>query len=72
VASPLPPPEVGQRVHVDLSGMQTNTGPLPEGTLAPGLVTHKAADGTLTIRLDFPVGGYPLVTAPAARIRSII
>ncbi len=62
-------PEVGQRVQVDLSGMQTTEGTAPEGTSAPGIVTHKAEDGRLTVRLDIPFLGATLVAATPDRLR---
>jgi hypothetical protein len=65
-------PEVGQRVQVDLSGMQTAEVTVPTNTFATGIITHKALDGRLTIRLDAPVAGHALVTAPADRIRAVI
>jgi hypothetical protein len=52
--------------------MQTTQGPVPAGTLAQGIITHKASDGRLTIRLDAPVAGHDLVAAPAGRIRAVI
>jgi len=65
-------PQVGQRVHVDVSGMQTSAGVVAAGTVAPGTVTHIGDDQRLTIRLDAAVAGHQLVTAPAGRIRTII
>lgn len=65
-------PQVGQRVHVDVSGMQTSSGVVAVGTIVPGTVTHISAEGRLTIRLDAAVAGNTLVTAPIGRIRTII
>ncbi len=63
---------VGQRVHVDVSGMQTSSGVVAPGTVVPGTVTHISAEGRLTIRLDAVVAGSNRVTAPLGRIRMII
>lgn len=65
-------PQVGQRVQVDVSGMQIPDGLVPAGTLSTGTVTHVDPEGRLTIRLDVAVGGYALITASAGRIRAII
>lgn len=73
MAAPGPlDPQVGQRVQVDVSGMQTGNGVVASGTVVPGTVTHIDAEHRLTIRLDANVGGHVLVTAPLGRIRSII
>jgi hypothetical protein len=65
-------PQVGQRVQVDVSGMQTSDGLVPAGTIVSGTVTHISAEQRLTIRLDVAVFGHVLVTAPIGRIRTII
>jgi hypothetical protein len=65
-------PQVGQRVQVDVSGMQTTNGIVASGIVVPGTVTHIDAERRLTIRLDVGVDGHVLVTAPLGRIRSII
>ncbi len=65
-------PQVGQRVYVDVSGMQTSSGVVAAGTVVAGTVTHISAEGRLTIRLDAAVAGNTLVTAPLGRIRTII
>ncbi len=72
MSGPPVTPEVGQRVQVDLSGMQTPEVTVPANTLATGIITHKAPDGRLTIRLDAPVAGHTLVSALAGRIRAVI
>jgi hypothetical protein len=71
--SPLKPtPQVGQRVRVDLSGMQIPDGVLGPAALATGTVTHvDPASGRLTIRLDTSVGPYSLVTADPSRIVAV-
>jgi hypothetical protein len=65
-------PQVGQRVQVDASGMQTPEGVVGPGTIVPGTVTHIDTEQRLTIRLDTALGGHVLVTAPVGRIRSIM
>jgi phage protein D len=65
-------PQVGQRVHVDVSGMQTAGGVVQAGTIVVGTVTHIGPEQRLTIRLDAAVGGALLITAPLGRIRTII
>jgi hypothetical protein len=72
-AAPLnPTPQVGQRVRVDLSGMQVPDGVLGPAAVATGTVTHiDPTSGRLTIRLDTSVGGYNLVTADPSRILAI-
>lgn len=65
-------PQVGQRVQVDASGMQTREGVVATGTVVPGTVTHIDAERRLTIRLDAALGGHVLVTAPVGRIVSIM
>lgn len=73
MATPAPPdPQVGQRVQIDVSGMQTASGVVPAGTVVPGTVTHIDAERRLTIRLDTPVLGHVMVTAPAGRVRSVM
>lgn len=65
-----PAPQVGQRVRVDLSGMQVPDGVLGPAAVVPGTITHiDPTTGRLTIRLDISVGGYNLVTADPSRIR---
>ncbi len=65
-------PQVGQRVRVDLSGMQLPHRTLESGAVSVGTVTHiDAATKRLTIRLDISVDGYNLVTADPGRILTI-
>ena len=66
-------PQVGQRVQVDLSGMQVPEGSVAPGTVGTGTVTHINPETTqLTIRLDISVGGHSLVTALPAHIRAVM
>ncbi len=67
-----PTPQVGQRVQVDLSGMQVPGAVMGPAAVVAGTVTHVDQDGRLTIRLDFAVGGYNMVTAHPGRIRAIL
>ena len=65
-------PRVGQRVRVDLSGMQLPHRTLEPGVVSVGTVTHiDATTRRLTIRLDISVDGYNLVTADPGRILTI-
>jgi hypothetical protein len=65
-------PQVGQRVQVDVSGMQTSSGTVRTGTVVPGTVTYISAEHRLTIRLDTAVAGHMLIAASIERIRAII
>lgn len=65
-------PRVGQRVRVDLSGMQLPHRVLEPGVVVVGTVTHiDPATRRLTILLDISVDGYNLVTADPGRILAI-
>jgi hypothetical protein len=72
--APLKPtPQVGQRVKVDLSGMEVPGGSVAPGTIVTGTVTNVNPDTTqLTIRLDISVGGHGLVTALPIHIHAVI
>lgn len=65
-------PRVGQRVRVDLSGMQLPHRTVEHGVVPVGTVTHvDPATRRLTIRLDISIDGYNLVTADPGRVLAI-